>query len=350
MERSVETSSAIVALGYPGGGSCLRRCRCDELPCPLLSWLSAELRAVCPELTDLKGAGDVLLVEELRNLLSNLFSPLAVLTCDVLEPSTLTRITDFLVSELLAARIIKEKELHPEEKSTGGEESAKEQRVEQHNYDKSYQECKDGADADRKEAQMQAEWILLLRALGLDASSQFEDVQNEVKSRLVRLPGGDMANPLLSSSLSAEQWTALQKINDTLSVDYQCRQQMMIKRFQVTIESFSWGEKAKEHSAALASVPSLLSFTGSSQVSPSLLLAAREDQSFIEPIKAGKTTAVYKTLMGGVPDRGGRPGEIEPPMPTWGERRAQGGRGGRGGGRGGRSDQYKHQKKKGKKE
>ncbi|XP_025754228.1 uncharacterized protein LOC100697305 isoform X3 [Oreochromis niloticus] len=65
-----------------------------------------------------------------------------------------------------------------------------------------------------------------------------------------------------------------------------------------------------EHSAALASAPNLASLIGSSQVSPSLLLAAREDQSFIDPVKAGTSTSVYKTLMGSVPDRGGRPGEI----------------------------------------
>ncbi|KAM4742953.1 protein FAM98B [Anableps anableps] len=342
MERSVETVSAVVSLGYPRSGSCLLRCKCDELPCPLLSWLSAKLRALCPELSDLKGAGDVLLVEELKNLLSNMFSPLAVMTSDVLEPSTLNRITDFLVSELLAAHVIKEKDLHPEENSIE-EESVKEQRVEHHSYDDLCQEYKDGdaADTDRMKAEMQAEWILVLHALGLDASSQFEDVQNEVKSRFVHLPGGDMTNPLLHTSLSSEQWLELQKINQTLSVDYQCRRQMMIKRFQVTLESFAWGEKQKEHRAALASVPSLVSLVGSSQVSPSLLLAAREDQSFIEPIKAGKSTAVYKMLMGSVPDRGGRPGEIEPPMPTWGERRSQGNRGGRGSG---------HRKKKGKKE
>lgn len=40
-----------------------------------------------------------------------------------------------------------------------------------------------------------------------------------------------------------------------------------------------------------------------------------------------------KVLMGSVPDRGGRPGEIEAPMPMW-EGRREGGRG-RGGGRGG---------------
>ncbi|XP_015235903.1 PREDICTED: protein FAM98B-like [Cyprinodon variegatus] len=243
MERNKNTSSAIVALGYPVGGSCLIQCRCDELPCPLLNWLSAELGALCPELTDFKGAGGVLLVKELRILLSNMFSPLADM--DVLEPSTLNKITDFLVSELLAAHLIKQKELHAEENLSDGE-SVKEQRVEHHCYDlgEEYRED-DAAEMDKKKAEMQAEWILLLHALGLDASSQFEDVENEVNSRYSRLPGGEMTNPLLSTSLSSEQWAALLKINQTLSVDYRCRQQMMIKRFQVTLESFAWGEKTK---------------------------------------------------------------------------------------------------------
>lgn len=50
----------------------------------------------------------------------------------------------------------------------------------------------------------------------------------------------------------------------------------------------------QERSAALASAPNLASLIGSSQVSPSLLLAAREDQSFIDPVKAGTSTSVYK--------------------------------------------------------
>lgn len=45
-------------------------------------------------------------------------------------------------------------------------------------------------------------------------------------------------------------------------------------------------------------------------------------------------------LMGSVPDRGGRPGEIEPPMPSWGDRRTQGNRGGKG------NRYHQHQKKK----
>ncbi|CAI5693798.1 unnamed protein product [Oreochromis niloticus] len=331
MERNAGTVSAIKALGYPGS-RCLSRCRCDELPCPLLSWLCAELRTLCPELRDSGGSGDVLLAGELKNVLSNISSPLAVLTSEVLEPSTLNKVAEFLVSELQAARIIKYKESHPDERATEAD-SEKEQRVEDLSRDFCEEnEGDDGSGENRRKAEMQAEWILLLRALNMDASSRFEDVLNEVNARLSRLPSGDMTNPLLSSSLSSEQWLQVKKMNEILSEDYRRRRQMMVTRFQ-------------ERSAALASAPNLASLIGSSQVSPSLLLAAREDQSFIDPVKAGTSTSVYKTLMGSVPDRGGRPGEIEPPMPAWTGRSSKGSRGGWGGGQ-----SHKHKKKKGKKD
>ncbi|XP_010750854.2 protein FAM98B [Larimichthys crocea] len=331
MERSVGTVSAIKALGYPRGSSCLTRCRCDELPCPLLTWLAAELTSVCPELQDSDRTGDVLLVGELRDLLSNMFFPVTVLTSEVMGPSILNKVTEFLASELQAARIIKHKELHPEEETTE-EESEKEQRVDDPSHELTEEfEDDDPSDKGRRQAEIQAEWILLLHALDMDTSSKFTDVLSEVEMRLARLPCGDMTNPLLNKSLSTEQWMGVKKINKILSEDYQCRRQMMIKRFQVTLESFAWGEKQKERSEALASVPPLSSLAGSTRVSPSLLIAAREDQSFIEPVKAGTSTPVYKTLMGSVPDRGGRPGEIEPPMPEWQGRSAKGNRSGRGG-------------------
>ncbi|XP_008274556.1 protein FAM98B [Stegastes partitus] len=349
MERSAGTISAIKALRYPGG-SCLSRCSCDELPCPLLSWLAAELRNLCPELRDSDRTGDVLLVGELRNLLSDMSSPLAVLTSEVLEPSSLNKVAEFLISELQAASILKHKDLHPEEK-TAGEESEKEQRVESHSHEvaECYREYDDDDVSDRRKAEMQAEWILLLHALDMDASSQFEDVLSEVKSRLAQLPCGEMTKSLLKTSPSAEQWIQVKKLNQVLLEDYQCRRQMMIKRFQVTLASFAWGEKQKERSAALASVPPLASLAGSSQVSPSLLLATREDQSFTDLIKAETNTPVYKTLMGSVPDRGGRPGEIEPPMPAWEGRRAKGNRWGQGGGQHQRH-KFSGKKKKGKRE
>nr|XP_046244969.1 protein FAM98B isoform X2 [Scatophagus argus] len=341
MERSAGTILAIKALGY-SGVSCLKRCECDELPCPLLTWLATELRTVCPELQDM--TGNILLVGELRHLLSNMFCPLTVLTSEVMGPSVLNKVTEFLVSELHAAHLIKLKELHSEEK-TAEEESEKEQRVHRPELTEEYEED-DVSDKDRRTAEIQAEWILLLRALDMDTSSQFTDVCNEVKMRVARLPCGDMPKPLLNTSLSAEQWAQVKKINQVLSEEYECRRQMMTKRFQVTLESFAWGEKQKERSEALASVAPLSSLASSSRVSPSLLIAAREDQSFIESIKAGTSTRVYKTLMGSVPDRGGRPGEIEPPMPVWEERRAKG----RGSGHHHQRRKFSDKKKKGKKE
>ncbi|CAN9511350.1 unnamed protein product [Ophioblennius macclurei] len=331
MERSAGTILALKSLGYRG--SCLSRCRCDELPCPLLTWLRAELRCACPELGASTSTGDVLLVGELRNLLSTISSPLGALTSDVLGPSTLCKVTEFLVSELQAARILRHKKLHPEE-SKPIEEGDREQRVEDLSREAAdfCQELEEDDDlSDKRKAEMQAEWVLLLHALDMDTASPFEDVLSEVEARISNLPSA-MTEPLLNASLSAEQWERVKKMNGMLSEDYQCRRQMMIKRFQVTLESFAWGEKQTERRAALASVPPLASLAGSSKVSPSLLLAARKDQSFIDPIKAGVSTPVYKMLMGSVPDRGGRPGEIEPPMPRWEERKAKGNKWGRGGG------------------
>ncbi|XP_030008955.1 protein FAM98C [Sphaeramia orbicularis] len=331
MQRSLETVRAIKSLGYPGG-SCLSRCECDELPCPLLTWITAHLRKLCPELQDSGGAADVLLVGDLRNLLSLMSCSIIGLDADVMEPSVLNKITDFLVSELQASVIIKHKELNPEEKATEGE-SEKEQRVQEDGevteFCPEYKNV-DDSDENRRKAEMQAEWVLVLHSLNMDTTSQFADVLSEVESRLTLLPHGATMNPLLNTSPDSEQWMKVEQMNQTLSADYQCRKQMMIKRFQVTLESFAWGDKQKERSKALDSVPPLASLAGFSQVSLSLLLAAREDQSYIEPIRAGKSTPIYQVLMGVVPDRGGRPGEIEPPMPTWQDRKASGHRSGRG--------------------
>lgn len=83
------------------------------------------------------------------------------------------------MSELQAAQIVKYKEVHPEEETTG-EESEKEQRVEDHSHELTEEYEEDDDDKDRRKAEMQAEWILLLRALDMDASSQFADVLSEV--------------------------------------------------------------------------------------------------------------------------------------------------------------------------
>lgn len=79
-----------------------------------------------------------------------------------------------------AAHKIKYKESDPDERATEAD-SEKEQRVEDLSRDFCEEnEGDDGSGENRRKAEMQAEWILLLRALNMDASSRFEDVLNEV--------------------------------------------------------------------------------------------------------------------------------------------------------------------------
>lgn len=87
--------------------------------------------------------------------------------------------SDFLVSELQAARIIKHKEIYPKEE-TSEDESVKEQRVEDNSQEVAEEYEDDDSQQERRKAEMQAEWILLLHALEMDTSSQFTEVLSEV--------------------------------------------------------------------------------------------------------------------------------------------------------------------------
>lgn len=84
---------------------------------------------------------------------------------------------EFLVSELLAAQIIKHKNTHPKELTE--EESEKEQRIEDPSREE--EENGDFGQKDQRIAEVQAEWVLLLHALDMDTSSQFPDVLSEVR-------------------------------------------------------------------------------------------------------------------------------------------------------------------------
>ncbi|XP_026155550.1 protein FAM98B isoform X2 [Mastacembelus armatus] len=182
-----------------------------------------------------------------------------------------------------------------------------------------------------------------------DAAGVFSQVQNKVDKVLIDLPNGSVGNPVLKKSLSNEQWEKLHNINRVLSSEYECRRRMLIKRLDVTVQSFGWSDRAKMKvdSMARAYQPKRHSLRPQSTVDMADLLAAREDICNVVKTSSGasreKTTcAVNKILMGRVPDRGGRPSEIEAPppeMPPWQKRQdgggGWGGRGGGGRGRGG---------------
>ncbi|XP_064177888.1 protein FAM98B [Anguilla rostrata] len=192
---------------------------------------------------------------------------------------------------------------------------------------------------------------LICRVLGLseseclDPAQLFSTIETKISNILERIPKEHIGKPVLKSSIGGEQWAELEKINTVLSAEYECRRRMLIKRLDVTVQSFSWSERAKDQIDSMAKVyqPKRHSLKIKTSVSLEHLLAAREDICNVVKTSSGssreKTTcAINKILMGRVPDRGGRPSEIEAPppeMPPWQKRQEGGGRGGGWGGRGG---------------
>ncbi|XP_054652546.1 protein FAM98B [Dunckerocampus dactyliophorus] len=183
---------------------------------------------------------------------------------------------------------------------------------------------------------------------GRDAADVLSLIQNKVDTLVKKCPNGTVGKPVLKKSLSSEQWEKLHTINTVLSSEYECRRRMLIKRLDVTIQSFGWSEraKAKVDSMARAYQPRRHTLRAESTVDAARLLAAREDICNVVKTSSGasreKTAcAVNKIQMGKVPDRGGRPAEIEAPlpeMPPWQKRQDGGGDwGGRGRRRGGGS-------------
>ncbi|KAG7328737.1 hypothetical protein KOW79_008681 [Hemibagrus wyckioides] len=175
----------------------------------------------------------------------------------------------------------------------------------------------------------------------------FSGIEKKLKEVLSKVPPRHVGEPLMTKALGPLHWEKLEVINQALVNEYEVRRKMLLKRLDVTVQSFGWSDRAKSQTEKLAKVyqplRSVLAFK--SRVSVAHLLAAREDLSKILRTSSGKTRektscAINKVLMGRVPDRGGRPNEIEPPppeMPVWQKRQdgPTGGGGGRGGGRGG---------------
>ncbi|XP_074872627.1 protein FAM98C [Carettochelys insculpta] len=284
----------------------------------LCVWLVAELHALCPleeNISPTSGPEDAETFQiELSGLLQELHCPYPALTTGAVtarlgSTNNCLQLLYFLSSELQAARLLSRK--HPLLPQPG-----------------------EAAAAARQELQ------LICQALGgpelalsCPGPQLLGDIKSKVAEALSALPNGhqEMA-PLLRVPLTAQQWEVLEGIQQALRAEYECRKRMMISRFCVTLQSFHWSERAQAHSAALlAAISSLqqaeLAVSG---VTLARLLAAREDTSRIVSTSSGHcrhrtSCAINKVLMGGVPDRGGRPNEIEPPMPTWEKRREGGG-------------------------
>lgn len=76
----------------------------------------------------------------------------------------------------------------------------------------------------------------------------------QIQECLSKCSPSHMGKPLMKGRLSEKQWAQVLKINEELSQEYQLRREMLLKRLDVTIQSFLWSEKAKVGKLALKCV------------------------------------------------------------------------------------------------
>uniref|UniRef100_UPI003AAA9CBA protein FAM98A n=1 Tax=Centroberyx gerrardi TaxID=166262 RepID=UPI003AAA9CBA len=306
----------------------------------LCAWIVSELRLYCKLEENVHATNCPSEAEgfqlEMSGLLSELACPYSVLTSGdvtqrLLNKTNCLLLLTFLVSELEASRMILVNKPQKKAQESGG-------------------------------SPVFLELKGICVALGMSKPPAnitmfqfFSGIEKKLKEAITRVPATHVGEPLMKKALGPVHWEKIEAINQALVNEYEVRRKMLLKRLDVTVQSFGWSDRAKTHAEKMAKIypPLRATLSMTSKVSVAHLFAAREDLSKILRTSSGRirektACAINKVLMGRVPDRGGRPCEIEPPppeMPSWQKRQdaPQGGGhyGGRGGGgsRGG-YDQY----------
>ncbi|XP_022081533.1 protein FAM98A-like [Acanthaster planci] len=268
---------------------------------------------------------------ELSSLLSEMNCPYSALTQGEMinrfgNKENRLRLLDFLTSELQAAKIItcrpQKVDAMETDKECGWHVSSQHLK----NICLGLKLCKPPADVN--EVQL------------------FNKIEERIRARLSQIGADGVGKPILTKQLSEQQWAKLGKINDRMRKEYTLRRQMILKRLDVTVQSFQWGERIKgklQDDLATAYRPRRSQLAADSPVTIATLMAAREDLAKLRKTSSGsvrKNTKcpINRVLMGHVPDRGGRPLEATPPpkeMPAFKQRteqpkgqRPQSGRGG----------------------
>uniref|UniRef100_A0A8C5PTF0 Family with sequence similarity 98 member C n=1 Tax=Leptobrachium leishanense TaxID=445787 RepID=A0A8C5PTF0_9ANUR len=374
-----EAAALLHQLGYLGPlcargallGSCGRGAACARYTA-LCVWLVSELKAVCPLVDDVcptEGPQDADAFQvEMSGLLGELHCPYPSLTAGDVT-SRLTCTTNcllalvFLGTELQAARILACSSLAapdpggpsqeaPATPDPGGLSQEAPATPDPGGLSQEApatpdpgglsQEAPAVPDPGGPSHEALCELRLAGEALGLPEPSPgvslvefIRSLEPKVRDLLGTGPGARWSPPLLTAPLLPAQWESLAELHRALCAQYERRMKMLTTRFNVTIQSFHWSERAKDKGSAMEDVLWQLrhSLREDSSITLSHVLAAREDDSRI--LQTCSATVCQKTnspinkvlMLGHVPDRGGRPNEIEPPMPAWEKRREGGARG-----------------------
>ncbi|KAF7251727.1 Protein FAM98B [Varanus komodoensis] len=142
---------------------------------------------------------------------------------------------------------------------------------------------------------------MICEALGLPKSSSSSDIplalsniESKLKDILSKIPNTHVGKPLLKTALNPDQMKRLDKINNTLCSEYECRRRMLMKRLDVTVQSFGWSDRAKVKTDDIAKIyqPKRYGLSPKSTVSLAHLVAAREDLSKIVRTSSGSTREI----------------------------------------------------------
>ncbi|NP_001087378.1 family with sequence similarity 98 member A L homeolog [Xenopus laevis] len=284
----------------------------------LCVWLVSELKVVSSMVENIsptEGPEDAETFQlEMSGVVNELHCPYTALTtgdvtCRLTNLDNCLQLLVFLSTELQAARIISNRKV-PAMGSEGGSTEAVE-------------ELKQVGEAVGMPEHL----------LAVPAAEYMRMLQIKIAEITDAVPDFSRTAPLLKTELQPSQWEKLADLHWQLLREYECRMRMLVTRCDVTVQSFYWSERAKELGAAMKEVywPLRQSLKTETRITMAHLLAAREEDSRIlhtcsAVFRQNTQSSVNKVLMAGnVPDRGGRPNEIEPPMPTWTKRREGGG-------------------------
>ena len=103
----------------------------------------------------------------------------------------------------------------------------------------------DNADTEEQMVRRIADTLAISNTEMADGASFVAAVGVKITALLQQTGPGYLAPPLLAKPLNAEQTVKLNEICATMAEEYAVRRQMLLKRLEVTIQSFKWSGKGK---------------------------------------------------------------------------------------------------------
>uniref|UniRef100_A0A915L782 Uncharacterized protein n=1 Tax=Romanomermis culicivorax TaxID=13658 RepID=A0A915L782_ROMCU len=203
----------------------------------LVNWLSLELQRVCkleecvhkPEsMEDVRS-----FYMELSSLLRELKCPYSAFTGGYLEETLSNEaqrllLINYLISELQAGCMIESR------------------------IDRPSKTCGVSAEPSCAGSETAAQLKIMLVCLGfpkpppnITSKQLFDKVCQKVTEHISKIPKGNLGDALFTGVLSEKQWQTLNTINETMTDEYKWREDVLLKRLDVTILSFTWCDRLK---------------------------------------------------------------------------------------------------------